>query len=429
MDDADGARLRAARMEAGIGLDMLARITGKSKSHLSRMERGIRPVTPAMVLAYQRALGWSLPIANATRNRGSGPAHDNYDEAEMRRRTLLRGFVATTTGIAAGTPLTEELAAAGGAGSPGLICEADAEELEQAALSLTTRDLRGGGHAVIAEGQSLLQWGVSLMEQARSEPLRRRFAAAAGYLADRTGWTAFDLGFHDQASRFFGLGIRLADEAGDHNLTAQILSDMAGHAVFRDKPSEALGCAELALADAQVTDQLRAALFGVTAEAYGQLGELGESLRYIDLAFECAEGSTAPESGPAWLPAFRGPQTLMASTGFAAYLTYQHGRNATAATVALDHLSTAADSLGSGRGRSATLCRLRRASISCLAGESDEGIVLAEEAVQNLQLVRSTRIRRELQTLKEALPAGTSRTNITSARIDHLLAGQTIALA
>lgn len=342
----------------------------------------------------------------------------------MRRRTLLRGFVATTTGIASGTPLTEELISAGGTATPGLILEADAEELEQAALSLTTRDLRGGGHAVIAEGQSLLRWGINLMEQARSQPLRKRLAAASGYLADRTGWTAFDLGFHDQAGKFFGLGIRLADEADDHDLTAQILSDMAGHAVFRGKPSEALDCAELALSDAQVTDQLRAALLGVTAEAYGQLGELGEALRYIDLAFECADGSDAPENGPAWLPAFRGPQTLMASTGFAAYLTFQQGRHSTAATVALDHLSTAADSLGSGRSRSAALCRLRRASIACLAGDSDEGIDLAGQVVGDLQLVRSTRIRRELRTLQEALPSGTSRTAHTSARIDHLLSGQ-----
>lgn len=421
MDDAEGARLRAARIEAGLGLDTLARITGLSKSHLSRVERGIRPVTPAMALAYQRALGWSLPPAAVTWNQSLGPAHDNNDEAEMRRRTLLCGFVAATTGIASHTPVADTLAdVVSLTSTPAGIGEADADELEQAALSLTTRDLRGGGHAVIAEGRSLLEWGITLTEQARSAPLRQRFAAAAGYLADRTGWAAFDLGYHDQARKLFGIGIRLADEADDHNLTAQILSDMAGHAVFRGKPSEALDCAALALTSSRVTGQLKAALLGVTAEAYGQLGDLRQALHYIDQACEHADNATAPEVGPAWLPAFRGPQTLMASTGFAAYLAFGHGQDRSAATVALDHLATAAASLGSGRGRSVALCRLRQATITCLAGDTDEGLTLADEAVHGIPLARSTRIRRELRTLQTALPPAPTR---TTARIDQLLTG------
>jgi transcriptional regulator with XRE-family HTH domain len=430
MDDADGARLRAARMESGIGLDILARITGRSKSHLSRVERGIRPLTPGIVLAYHRALGWSLPIGVTTEAAGSVPADDDIDEAEMRRRTLLRGFVATTTGIGAGTPLAEEIqGATGNVAAPSIVSEFDAEELEQAALALTSRDLKGGGHALISEGQSLLSWATGLIEQTRSEPLRNRLASAAGYLADRTGWTAFDLGFHDQASRMFGLGVRLASEADDRNLTAQVLCDMAGHAVFLGKPSEALDCAELALADGSIVGQLKAALLGVTAEAYGQLGELDETLRYIDLAYESAIDSEIPDDAPVWLPAFRGPQTLMASTGFAAYLSYQQNRHALAASTALEHLDAAGRALGSSRGRSATLCRLRQASISCVAGEPDEGVSLAGQAVGELQLVRSNRIRRELRVLREALPTGDRQATATSMRIDRLLTGQVVPIA
>jgi transcriptional regulator with XRE-family HTH domain len=430
MDDADGARLRAARIEAGIGLDILARITGKSKSHLSRVERGIRPLTPGIVLAYHRALGWSLPIGVTTSAAGSVPADDDIDEAEMRRRTLLRGFVATTTGIGAGTPLADEIeSVTGPVAAPTMVSEFDAEELEQAALALTSRDLRGGGHALISEGQSLLTWATGLIEQTRSEPLRKRLASAAGYLADRTGWTAFDLGLHDQATRMFGLGVRLAAEADDRNLTAQALCDMAGQAVFLGKPSEALACAELALADESIVDQLKAALLGVTAEAYGQLGELNETLRYIDLAYERAIDSEIPDDAPVWLPAFRGPQTLMASTGFAAYLSYQQNRHTLAASTALEHLSVASSTLGSSRGRSATLCRLRQASISCAAGESAEGIPLAGQAVSDLQLARSTRIRRELRILREALPTGNQQATAVSARIDRLLTGQVVPIA
>lgn len=46
-----GGQLREARLEAGVGLDQLARLTGLTKGHLSRVERNLRPVTPSIALA------------------------------------------------------------------------------------------------------------------------------------------------------------------------------------------------------------------------------------------------------------------------------------------------------------------------------------------------------------------------------------------
>lgn len=59
-----GRDLRAARTAAGIGLDRLAGQIGRHKSHLSRVERGDREVTPALLRDYERALGVSIPAGS-----------------------------------------------------------------------------------------------------------------------------------------------------------------------------------------------------------------------------------------------------------------------------------------------------------------------------------------------------------------------------
>jgi transcriptional regulator with XRE-family HTH domain len=52
-----GRRLRQAREERGLSLSGLAIRTGFSKSYLGNVERGIRPATPAVIRAYEKALG------------------------------------------------------------------------------------------------------------------------------------------------------------------------------------------------------------------------------------------------------------------------------------------------------------------------------------------------------------------------------------
>ena len=52
-----GAMLREARLRAGLSLSALAGRTSYSVSHLCNVERGRRPVTDALLLAYDRELG------------------------------------------------------------------------------------------------------------------------------------------------------------------------------------------------------------------------------------------------------------------------------------------------------------------------------------------------------------------------------------
>lgn len=52
-----GRTLRMARAARGLSLAGMARRTGFSRSYLGNVETGVRPVTPAVIRAYERALG------------------------------------------------------------------------------------------------------------------------------------------------------------------------------------------------------------------------------------------------------------------------------------------------------------------------------------------------------------------------------------
>lgn len=53
----EGSLLRAARVDAGVSLSAMARLTAYSKAHLGNVETGRREVTVDLVIAYERELG------------------------------------------------------------------------------------------------------------------------------------------------------------------------------------------------------------------------------------------------------------------------------------------------------------------------------------------------------------------------------------
>jgi len=78
-----GTMLREARLRAGLSLSAMATRTSYSVSHLSNVERGRRPVTDAILLAYDRELGDA-----------------------MDRRSVIKGFIALSL---AQRPLADDI--------------------------------------------------------------------------------------------------------------------------------------------------------------------------------------------------------------------------------------------------------------------------------------------------------------------------------
>jgi len=76
-----GHDLRRVRLENGVGLGKLAAMIGRTKGHLSKVERGVeeRAVTPALVRDYERVLNVKV---SATRNSDSTDATQKAENAE-----------------------------------------------------------------------------------------------------------------------------------------------------------------------------------------------------------------------------------------------------------------------------------------------------------------------------------------------------------
>src|SRR5262245_33934070 len=162
--------LREARESVGIGLTRVARHGRLSVGHLSRVERGERPVTPAIVSVYQQALGvrrtgLPVPLASPLARLAGGLLVDErrVEEADdMRRRAFHAAIAAIAVGGSLGEP-AERLANAGGkAAVPARVGMADVVQVEEAADMFTAWHLRFGGGLAGGLARDHLRWAVSL---------------------------------------------------------------------------------------------------------------------------------------------------------------------------------------------------------------------------------------------------------------------------
>lgn len=86
MSGIDGAALRAVRQQAEVSLREVARRSGYSYSHLSKVERGERPVSGAVVGAYLRA---RVTVAHLRANGQPATLDEQRREQRQERRQTL----------------------------------------------------------------------------------------------------------------------------------------------------------------------------------------------------------------------------------------------------------------------------------------------------------------------------------------------------
>lgn len=112
-----GDTLREAREHAGLSTAGMAKRTGFSKSYVGNVERGVRPVTPAFIRAYERVLG-----------------------EDLRRRQLLLGSIAVLA-VGAAPDAAVSIAADVQAGRSGFLTGIQTTHAtDRAVASLVARD-------------------------------------------------------------------------------------------------------------------------------------------------------------------------------------------------------------------------------------------------------------------------------------------------
>lgn len=399
-----GGQLREARLEAGVGLDQLARLTGLTKGHLSRVERNLRPVTPSIALAYERALGVRMTAAHeAYRVRSADvPRHEEGEDDAMRRRDFLGSIMAIASGARPAPPTADAVDMLPNAPIPARIGLTEVAEIENATYALAAGDLRHGGCIAATQGTALLRWALRLLHQDPTPAVRVRLCSAAGYLADRTAWASFDVGQHDQAKHLFRVALQLATDAGEPNLIAQILCDAANQAIFLNRAGDALALSSVAEDNRDLAASMRAAVYAVKAEAYGAIGDVKATERYIGRAEDCFGDSA--DGQPAWLGSFRNQAGLFASTGYASLALARNGHDR-AVPSTFTRLTAAADGLPEARARAAISCdaKLGALHLAHPSGDPAVGVARARHVLAGMRTVRSVRVLRDARHLRTAL--------------------------
>ncbi|RSM66602.1 hypothetical protein DMH03_05730 [Amycolatopsis sp. WAC 01376] len=271
-----GNVLRAARMDAKVGLDYMAKRTSYSKSMLSLVENGKRTAAPELVAAYERTLGVQ----------GLGE--------DVNRRELLAAVAAMAAGAVSPEPLSRLLDGLVSPDVPSKVGTSEVEAVLQATNAYTAIDLRLGGAAAADVSTGALKWAVSLLDASMTDTTRTALSSAVAALADRTAWTHYDAGRKYSARQLAKLALATADDGNDRDLRAHVLIDTASQ-IGKEAPAEAAKIVSVALSDTSVCTLEQANLHAVCARHLANAGETSRARRHIHLAEQLsARGGDAP---------------------------------------------------------------------------------------------------------------------------------------
>jgi hypothetical protein len=218
------------------------------------------------------------------------------------RRIFLGQAAAITVGAAMlGPELAERPAAAAGPTPvPARIGLADVDQIRQATAALRALDYRHGGGSCREAAIAQLSWSSRLLDSAGAEEVGRQLRIALADLHNLVGWTSLDVGRHDAARHYFLGALRLAKQAEEHDLVANILY-RTGRISLPDDAAEALRMFRLGqLAAHEVDSPLTNTILAANqAWAHGMLGDAQAAHRALGTAEEeLAKANLA--TAPGW---------------------------------------------------------------------------------------------------------------------------------
>ncbi|WP_367129629.1 tetratricopeptide repeat protein [Saccharothrix sp. HUAS TT1] len=275
----------------------------------------------------------------------------------------------------------------------------DVARLEAETERLRGLDYREGGGASRDAAVACAVRHDRFPEAEVAEAVRGRLLVALADAHNLAGWTCFDTGWAEAASRHWDRALALAVEAGHRDLEANVHYRVGRLRLHRCRWREALERFTRGLAAARRSGSRRAVamLHANQAWAHAGLGDRREAVRLLNLAHDAFD--RAP-SGPApgWARFFDEPD-LCGLTGVV--LTEL------ARTVDAAHTSTAIDSLGAavvaypaGMTRSRAFSLVALSANHLLEHDFDQAAEVGGQALAVAGAVRSVRVTDRLRPLR-----------------------------
>jgi transcriptional regulator with XRE-family HTH domain len=401
MTSFDGPTLRAIRESMGVPLRRIARLAGMSHGHLSKVERGEygRPVTPAIMSAYERTTGVSLSEAAA--------ALAEQDQTKLgQRRRKLRVW---RPGEMPDVRRSRLLDSTGRRLIPAPPDEIDIVQLEDLTGLVTGLDLRYGGGLISQFAKALLRWAAPMLDLvADPAPDIARLHRAVAALTLRTAWAAFDSAAHEAARSLFRMALYVAVRGGDPHLRVHIMAEAAAQHNAVGYPEDALELIRVVEGDDRAAPQVRIVLQGVKARALAALGDHDACLRSIETIETAQAGLTGESDPPGWVASVAGPAQVHAAIGHALATLAVNTADPGVAEQAHRQLTRAVDGFDTTvHARAHALCAARLAMLH-LAGvrpDLDQAARWGRLALISATTIRSARLNRELVRIR-ALAAG-----------------------
>jgi tetratricopeptide (TPR) repeat protein len=261
----------------------------------------------------------------------------------------------------------------------------DARGLQLAGDMFSRLDYQfGGGYARTALVEFIRSELAPLVNDPRSRAPEVMQAAAA--LLRLAGWTAYDTGAHDLATRYLTQALRLAQAAGDRALGGRILAGLSHQANFLGYHEHAANLARAAQrgAQGQATPTAMALFYAMEARALAGSGDR----RGTEAALLAAESwfeRRSPQNDPTWLRYFDRAE-------LAAEFAHSY-RDLGMADKAIEFGEIAVYEAEPLYVRSIAFCQCVLAAGHLGNGDLEQGLHLAESAVTAAGALRSVRSR------------------------------------
>ncbi|MDH6113695.1 hypothetical protein P3T36_007217 [Kitasatospora sp. MAP12-15] len=395
------------------------------------MTRGMIPQPPVPRLLAQvltARLGRTVSIADIGMS-SSGTTHADMGlefprepgdavrtAAEYWSAVKRRTFTSTTAAFAIAayaTPVTRWLISPADQILPTLagrrVGQADIDELREIAEDARCWDARyGGGNWKLSSVNDCLHLRAApLLHGSYSEAVGRQLFTVTAELSRLAGWSAFDMGHHDTAQRYFIQGLRMAKAGADRESGCYVLTTMALQSLIRGFPNEAIDMAQGAFNSARHVAAERVLSFAKLAEAraHAKAGNGPAAERTLRESEDLLAAVRNDGSDPAWLEYYT--PARLASDAVEIYRDLGKPRKAL-------EWSGHADAMPSGRFTRATGIRLSVASTAHLQqGDLDRGLEVGHRALAILGGVESARAHDYLRRFVTDLAPWRNETRVT----------------